>query len=42
MELMTALFKVAQGMISTIMTASGLSALTDTTLPAEMRLRRSS
>jgi len=36
MELMTALFKVAQGIISTIMTASGLSALTDTTLPAEM------
>ena len=36
MELMTALFKVAQGMISTIMTASGLSALTATTLPAEM------
>ena len=36
MELMTALFKVAQGMISTIMDASGLSALTDTTLPAEM------
>ena len=36
MELMTALFKVAQGMISTIMTASGLSALTDTTLPDEM------
>ena len=36
MELMTALFKVAQGMISTIMTASGLSALTDTTLPGEM------
>ena len=36
MELMTALFKVAQGMISTIMTASGLSALTDTTLPSEM------
>ena len=36
MELMTALFKVTQGMISTIMTASGLSALTDTTLPAEM------
>ena len=36
MELMTALFQVAQGMISTIMTASGLSALTDTTLPAEM------
>ncbi len=36
MELMTALFKVAQGMISTIMDASGLSALTDTTLPGEM------
>lgn len=36
MDLMTALFKVAQGMISTIMTASGLSALTDTTLPSEM------
>ena len=36
MELMTALFKVAQGMISTIMTASGMSALTDTTLPTEM------
>ena len=36
MELMSALFKVAQGMISTIMTASGLSALTDTTLPSEM------
>ena len=36
MELMTALFKVAQGMISTIMTASEMSALTDTTLPDEM------
>ena len=36
MELMTALFKMAQGMISTIMDASGLSALTDTTLPSEM------
>lgn len=36
MELMTTLFKVAQGMISTIMTASGMSALTDTTLPSEM------
>ena len=36
MELMTALFKVAQGMISTIMTASGMSVLTDTTLPDEM------
>ena len=33
---MTALFKVAQGMISTIMDASGLSALTDTALPTEM------
>ena len=36
MELMTALFKVAQGMISTIMTSSGLSALAATTLPSEM------
>ena len=36
MELMTALFKVAQGMISTIMDASGMSALADTTLPSEM------
>lgn len=36
MELMSALFKIAQGMISTIMTSSGLSALTATTLPAEM------
>ena len=36
MELMSALFKVAQGMISTIMDASGMSALTDTTLPGEM------
>jgi hypothetical protein len=36
MELMSALFKVAQGMISTIMTSSGLSALTATTLPSEM------
>nr|WP_325217012.1 hypothetical protein [uncultured Oscillibacter sp.] len=36
MELMSALFQVAQGMISTIMTSSGLSALTATTLPAEM------
>ena len=36
MELMTALFKVAQGMISTIMTASGLSTLADMTLPSEM------
>ena len=36
MELMSALFKVAQGMISTIMTSSGLSALTASTLPSEM------
>ena len=36
MELMSALFKVAQGMISTIMTSSGLSALSATTLPSEM------
>lgn len=36
MELMSALFQVAQGMITTIMGASGLSALTATTLPAEM------
>ena len=36
MELMSALFKVAQGMISTIITSSGLSALTATTLPSEM------
>ena len=36
MELMSALFKIAQGMISTIMTSSGLSALTASTLPSEM------
>ena len=36
MELMMALFRVAQGMVSTIMTSSGLSALTATTLPDEM------
>ncbi len=36
MELMTALFTVGQGMVNTIMGASGLSALTDTTLPNEM------
>ena len=36
MELMSALFKIVQGMISTIMTSSGLSALTATTLPSEM------
>lgn len=36
MELMSALFQVAQGMIAAIMGASGLSALTAATLPAEM------
>ena len=36
MELMTALFRIAQGTISTIMTSSGLSALTATTLPGAM------
>ena len=36
MELMTAFFTVGQGMVNTIMDASGLSALTDTTLPDEM------
>ena len=36
MELMTALFKVAQGMISTIMSSSGLLALSATVLPGEM------
>ena len=36
MELMTALFSIAQGMVSSIMSSSGLSAMTATTLPAEM------
>lgn len=36
MELMTALFRVAQGMISTIMDSSGLADLSATTLPDEM------
>ena len=36
MELMTALFSVAQGMVSTIMSSSGLTAMTATTLPSEM------
>ena len=36
MELMTALFSIAQGMISSIMSASGLSAMATATLPAEM------
>ena len=36
MELMTALFNIAQGMISSVMSASGLSAMATTVLPAEM------
>lgn len=36
MELMTALFRVAQGMVSTIMDSSGLADLSATTLPDEM------
>ena len=36
MELMTSLFRIAQGTISTIMASSGLSALTATTLPGAM------
>jgi len=36
MELMTALFQIAQGMVSTIMSASGLTAVAATTLPGEM------
>ena len=36
MELMMALFSIAQGMVSSIMSSSGLSALTTTTLPAEL------
>lgn len=36
MELMSALFQVAQGMIITIMDSSGLAGLTDTVLPDEM------
>ena len=36
MELITSLFRIAQGTISTIMTSSGLSALTATTLPGAM------
>lgn len=35
-ELMTVLFNIAQGMVSTIMGASGLSAPTGTTPPSEM------
>ena len=36
MELMTALFSIAQGAIQTIMGASGLSAMEASTLPAEI------
>ena len=36
MELMTALFRIAQGIVSSIMSASGLSAMAATALPAEM------
>ena len=36
MDIMTALFTVAQGAVSTIMTSSGLSAVTATSLPADM------
>lgn len=36
MELMMALFNIARGMVSTIMSSSGLTAMTATTLPSEM------
>ena len=36
MELMNALFRVAQGAISTIMDASGMTAMSPTTLPEEL------
>ena len=36
MELMMAVFRVAQGMVSSIISSSGLSAWTATTLPDEM------
>lgn len=36
MELMMALFNIAQGMVSTIMSSSGLTAVTATTLSSEM------
>ena len=36
MELMLALVTVGQGMVSTIMTASGMSAISDMTIPPEM------
>ena len=36
MELMTALFRVAQGMVDTILSSSGLTGATATALPGEM------
>ena len=36
LELMMALFSIAQGAVSTIMDASGLTAMSDTALPDEM------
>ena len=36
MELMMALFNIAQGMVTTIMSSSGLTAVSATTLPDEM------
>ena len=36
LELMTALFSIAQGMVSQIMSSSGLTAMSATTLPDEM------
>ena len=36
MELMMALFNIARGMVSTIMSSSGLTAVSATTLPSEM------
>lgn len=36
MELMMALFNIAQGMVSAIMSSSGLTAMSATTLPGEM------
>ena len=36
MELMTGAFRVAQGMVTTIMDSSGLTAMSATTLPDEL------
>ncbi len=36
MELMTGAFRVAQGMVATIMDSSGLTAMSATTLPDEL------